>query len=141
MNEHFTSAFSLFSIFSLLGAGAATWNLQRRKQKEQRAAEVCSEEGWVRCADQPASALYREERHSVKAPESGTEEESFSVVREERFVSRETGLLVATLPERQVADAENEDQANEILAFFEEVARSRSEGSPEPIRPSRTIAA
>jgi len=77
----------------------------------------------------------------VKAPESGTEEESFSVVREERFVSRETGLLVATLPERQVADAENEDQANEILAFFEEVARSRSEGSPEPIRPSRTIAA
>lgn len=130
MYDPLASALLFFGISSLVGASAAVWNLRNRRRKDLRRTQR-SEEGWLRSFEQPAAALYQEERHSLRdSGEPGIA--PFRIVREMRFISRESGALVAILPERQVGTASTEREGNEIVEFFQETTRNRdSLGAPQ----------
>ena len=125
MSVHLTSGIILLVIFALFGAAISTWHLRLQKKAEnlpERPSLSPSEGRWLATPDQIHKKLVREERHILDTTSASDKDESYAILREERYRSTTTGAVVASIPPKAIADCDSEEHGHELIEFFEEVS-------------------
>ncbi len=117
MSIHLYSAIFLLSVFSFFATSFAILSLRRQRAVALTGNQLKVIDGkWHLSLSQSAHQLMHEERHVLA--KKGT---TYSIVREERYRSAQSGEIVASLPPKKIADCESKQHAQELMSFFEEV--------------------